>query len=203
MRSTLVLLHRWFGLSIAVFLFISGLTGAVISWDHELDEWMNPQLFHTQSTGAQHTALELAARVVQADSRVQVTYLPLGVEPGHALQLSVEPRVDPATGKLFDVNYNQVGLDPVTGEIQGKRYWGAVSLSRENLLPFLYKLHYSMHIPDLSGIEIGVLFMGIIGIVWLIDCLVALYLSFPNTRGMKRNGCDGVIALSCKVERSS
>jgi len=34
MRAVLVLLHRWFGLGVAVFLFISGATGAIISWDH-------------------------------------------------------------------------------------------------------------------------------------------------------------------------
>lgn len=183
MRSAMVLLHRWFGLAVAVFLFVAGLTGAVISWDHELDEWLNPQLYHARSgaaSGTVHTSLELAALVEQVDPRVQVTYLPLSVESGHALQMSVEPRVNPATGKLHDVDYNQVAVDPATGEIQGRRYWGAISLSRENLLPFLYKLHYSMHIPDMSGIEIGIWFMGMIGIVWVIDCCIALYLSFPN-----------------------
>ncbi|MFX5562802.1 PepSY-associated TM helix domain-containing protein, partial [Acinetobacter baumannii] len=44
MRALLVLLHRWFGLAVAVFLFIAGVTGALISWDHELDAWLNPQL---------------------------------------------------------------------------------------------------------------------------------------------------------------
>lgn len=187
MRPTLVLLHRWLGLTIAVFLFISGVTGAVISWDHELDEWLNPQLYHADSVGTPQSSLALAARVEQGDPRVQVTYLPLNVEPGHALQMSVEPRIDPTTGKLYDVDYNQVALDPVTGEIQGKRFWGAISLSRENLLPFLYKLHYSMHIPDMSGIEIGVLFMGVIGIVWVIDCFIALYLSFPNFAAWRKS----------------
>ena len=43
-RSIFVLLHRWFGLTMAGFLFVAGLTGAVISWDHELDEWLNPDL---------------------------------------------------------------------------------------------------------------------------------------------------------------
>ena len=37
-RQILTTLHRWAGLFLAVFLFISGLTGAIISWDHELDE---------------------------------------------------------------------------------------------------------------------------------------------------------------------
>ncbi len=42
MRSWLVRLHRWFGLAIALFLFVAGLTGAVIAWDHELDAALNP-----------------------------------------------------------------------------------------------------------------------------------------------------------------
>ena len=50
-RSFLVVMHRWAGLFLAGFLFISGLTGAIISWDHELDEWLNPQLFKAQSEG--------------------------------------------------------------------------------------------------------------------------------------------------------
>ena len=40
MRGALVIAHRWFGLSLAVFLTISGLTGALIAWDHELDAWL-------------------------------------------------------------------------------------------------------------------------------------------------------------------
>src|SRR5262245_40292105 len=133
MRQVWVLLHRWLGLATAVFLFIAGLTGAVISWDHELDSWLNPQLYETKTAGPHQPALELAAKVEAADPRVRVTYVPLGVEPGHALSLSVDPRVDPATGRLFDVDYNQVALDPVTGAILGQRFWGEVSLTRENL----------------------------------------------------------------------
>ncbi len=187
MRQFFVLLHRWFGLFIAVFLLISGLTGAIISWDHELDEWLNPSLYHAHTTGPAQDTLALAQQVEAADPRVRVTYVPLAVKPGHALSMSVEPRVDPASGKLFDVDYNQVALDPVSGQVQARRMWGAVSLSRENLLPFLYKLHYSMHIPDGWGIEVGVLFMGIVGIVWAIDCFIALWLAFPNLRSWRKS----------------
>lgn len=31
LRPPMVMLHRWFGLAAALFLFVSGLTGAVIS----------------------------------------------------------------------------------------------------------------------------------------------------------------------------
>ncbi len=180
MRNVLPLLHRWLGLFMAAFLFISGLTGAVISWDHELDEWLNPQLFEARTSGQPLPALELANRLEAADPTIQVTFLPLGLEPGHTLLASVRARLNPATGQPYDTAYNQVALDPVSGAVQGQREWGAVSLDRENFLPFLYKLHYSMHIPEGLGLELGVLFMGLVALVWVLDAFIALWISFPN-----------------------
>jgi uncharacterized iron-regulated membrane protein len=188
MRAGLVLLHRWLGLFMAVFLFISGLTGAIISWDHELDEWLNPQMFQAKGgEAATFSALLLAERLEAQDHRVMVTYLPLALEPGHALGMSVSARLDPHTGKAYPLDYNQVALDPATAAVQGQRMWGDVSLTRENLLPFLYKLHYSLHIPDGFGMELGVLFMGIVGIVWVIDSVVALWIAFPNRAAWRKS----------------
>jgi len=186
-RKTLVLLHRWFGLATALFLFIAGATGAVISWDHELDEWLNPGLYQARTSGTPLPPLELAARVEQADPRVRVTFMPLAVEPGHAFTVSVSPSIDPATGRPFKPGYNQVALDPATGDIQARREWGKVSLTRENLLPFLYKLHYTMHIPSGWGIELGMWLMGLIGIVWVFDTLIALAISFPKREQWRRS----------------
>ena len=187
MRSLFVRLHRWFGLTAALFLFIAGATGAVISWDHELDEWLNPHLYHAHTAGKPLPALELAKRIEAADPRVRVSYMPLAVEPGHTFTAFVSPRVDPKTGQLFEPGYNQIALDPATGDIQGKREWGKVSLTRENLLPFLYKLHYSMHIPEGFGIEFGMWFMGLIAIAWVVDTLIALWISFPSWRAWRRS----------------
>lgn len=187
MRPILVLLHRWCGLFIALFLFTAGLTGAIISWDHELDEWLNPHLFDAQSQGPSQEPLQLADALEARDPRLQVSFMSLALEPGHALNIFVDPRVDPATGKAFELGFNQLGIDPVSGDVQGQREWGAISLSRENLLPFLYKLHYSLHIPDGFGIELGMLVFGIVAIVWFLDCFVALWLSFPNRRSWRKS----------------
>jgi uncharacterized iron-regulated membrane protein len=188
-RYFFVLLHRWFGLFVAVFLFISGVTGAIISWDHELDEWLNPQLFDAKSgaAGTPQSALALAERIEADNPQVSVSYLPLAVEQGHTLLVSLSPRLDSATAKLFKPGYNQLALDPATGEVQGKRMWGNISFTRENLLPFLYKLHYTMHIPDGFGVELGVLFMGIVGIVWALDSVIALWISFPNAGAWRKS----------------
>jgi uncharacterized iron-regulated membrane protein len=187
MRAWFVRLHRWFGLGAAAFLFVAGATGAVISWDHELDEWLNPQLFQARTAGPALSTIELAARVEAAEPRARVTFLPLAIEPGHAVTMSVQPRIDPATGRPFALGYNQVAVDPATGAVQGRRQWGDVSLSRENLLPFLYKLHYSLHLPAAGGIELGIWFMGLIAIAWVLDTLIALAVSFPSRATWRRS----------------
>ena len=199
MRNIFVLVHRWAGLFTAVFLFIAGLTGAVISWDHELDEWLNPHLFDAPTAGSGKPnldPLDLIAKVEAADPHAVVTFLPLQYEDGHNASLSVEPRLDPKTGELYPIAYNQAFVDPASGDIVGKRYWGQISLDTENLLPFLYKLHYSMHIPAFANIDRwGVWFMGLVGIVWLFDCFVGFYLTLParTRRGPTRADAEAML----------
>jgi len=187
MRGVLVMLHRWLGLATAVFLFIAGLTGAFISWDHELDEWLNPQLFHATSEAPPRAPLALANDLEARDPRLQVTWTPLHLESGHSVLFSVEARPDAATGKAEALAYNQLAVDPGTGEHLGRRFWGQPSLTRENLLPFLYRLHYSLTLPFVAGVDIGVWLMGIVGIAWTIDCLVALWISFPSRAAWKKS----------------
>lgn len=142
-------LHRWLGLTTALFLFVAGVTGAVISWDHELDDLHNPHLAEARAPGPALPALALTREVIEARyPEVRVTSLPLHVEPGESFALFVQPYVDPATGRLFELGFNQVFLDLVTGEELGRREWGALwPITRENFVSFLYKLHYSLHLP--------------------------------------------------------
>ncbi|MGF6465442.1 putative iron-regulated membrane protein [Paraburkholderia youngii] len=51
MRRQLVRLHRWFGVATALFLFVAGLTGAIIAWDHELDAALNPSFYLARTAG--------------------------------------------------------------------------------------------------------------------------------------------------------
>jgi uncharacterized iron-regulated membrane protein len=189
MRTVLVLLHRWLGLFSAVFLFIAGLTGALMAWDHELDEWLNPQLFHADPlvVGQPLTGLELANRIEAADPRLSVGFMSLETEPGHTHGMSVNARLDPATGKPYVLAYDQLGVHPGTGEIQGRRLWGELSLSREQIMPFLYKLHYSLHLPLVGGFESGILLMGAVAVVWTIDSFVALWIAFPNRKQWRKS----------------
>ncbi|HEX7864967.1 MAG TPA: PepSY-associated TM helix domain-containing protein [Variovorax sp.] len=187
MRLMLVALHRWAGLLMVAFLFVAGVTGAVISWDHEIDEWLNPHLTDARATGPALPSLELARQIEARHPQVQVSSVPMAAEPGHSLAFGVQARVDPATGQPFKPGFNQVFIDPASGEELGRREWGAVwPISKENFVSFLYVLHYSLHLPKVWGIDRwGVWLMGVIALVWTIDCFTGFYLTLPVRRPKK------------------
>ena len=184
MRRVATLLHRWAGLLTAGFLFVSGLTGAVISWDHELDEVLNPQLTQAPAHGPALPPLQLARMVAARHPQMWVLSVPMSAEPGHSVAFYVEPRVNPANGMLYPAPYNQVFVDPATGEELGARKWGSAwPIKRETLVSFLYQLHYTLHLPRMWGIEQwGVWLMGGVAMIWMVDSLVGFYLTLPVRR---------------------
>lgn len=181
LRPFLTFVHRWAGLIMAAFLFMSGITGAVISWDHELDDLLNPHLMTAPADGAPRSSLELAREIEARDPRVIVSYVPLAAEPGRSLSFGVRAKHDPTTGKHYEVGYNQVFIDPADGRELGRREWGAVwPITTETFVSFLYVLHYSLHIPELWGVDRwGVWLMGAIAVIWTLDCFVGFYLTLP------------------------
>lgn len=187
MRHAFILLHRWMGLATALFLFVAGLTGAVISWEHELDEWLNPHLFKLEKTTGRALPPVLLARAVEAaDLRVRVSGVPLQYEPGHAAVLWVDAKLDPGTGRRFQTGYNQVFVDPGSAEIIGRREWGKAALDREHLMSFLYKLHFSLQVPEMGGTDRwGVWFMGVVALIWLGNSVLSFFLTLPVRRGQK------------------
>jgi len=189
MRKVLVLLHRWFGLGVALFLLQAGITGAFIAWDHEIDAFLNPDLYRSEAPADAEllSPLRLAEIVEARDPRLEVTFLPLAVEPGHALLMGVDSKRDPATGKPYVLGFDQLAVNPTTGAIQGQREWGEISLSRKQIMPFLYRLHYSLHIPDVGLMPLGLWFMGIVALIWLLDSFIALWISFPSWKAWKKS----------------
>ena len=87
-RAAFVLIHRFVGLAIAGFLFLAGLTGAVISWDHELDELINPHLVEAPGRGTFLDPLVLADKLAADEPQSYVTYVPLLPEEGRPLPVA-------------------------------------------------------------------------------------------------------------------
>ena len=77
----------------------------------------------------------------------------------------------------------------MTGAELGKREWGAVwPITRETFVSFLYVLHYSLHVPEMWSIDHwGQWLLGVIALIWTIDCFIGFYLTLPARRAARAN----------------
>lgn len=179
-RQFWVLLHRYAGLVMALFLLVAGLTGSLLAFYEELDHATAPTLRRVAlpAPGAQPLdAPALRERVIAhyAARQVKVTadFLPLRTQPGLAASVSIAVVPDPS-GKPSALADDEVFVDPHTGRILGARKWGDISQGWKNLMPFIYRLHYSLAL-DGPGMWV----MGIAALVWTLDCFVGFYLTLP------------------------
>ncbi len=175
MRHVVRRLHRWCGLLLAVLLLLSGLTGSLLAFEHELDDWINPALFEAQETGTPLDADQLIARIEASDPRLRVSLLLLDQRLGHSVQAQVAAR--PGTGDASEpLSYNRVFIDPVTGQILGKRLWGAWVFDRVHALPLVNRLHRTLTLPGRWGNWL----LGGAALGWLGLSLMGLFLSLPQ-----------------------
>lgn len=183
-RAFWVWLHRWAGLTMAGFLVIEGLTGSVLAFREELDVWLNPELLTvvTRTTPMldpitlreRAQALYPGARI-DPDARIDVLHLHLA--PGRSVEFAGPPYEGAGDGSGYFMFY----LDPYTGQKIGERTWGEVSLARKDIISFLYRLHMTLSLPTSTG-NWGRYILGVIALVWTIDCFVSFYLTFPLWR---------------------
>ncbi|WP_263139739.1 PepSY domain-containing protein [Pseudomonas sp. RIT-PI-AD] len=176
MRFLLVLLHRYLGLATALFLAMAGLTGSLLAFQHELDAWLNPSFYRTLASAEALPAPVLIERLEAREPRFRIWYMEYPEAPGHSAMVALAPRIDPSTGAAYPVEHKVVYLDPADGRSLGERHWGACCFQAENLVPFVLELHHNLSLPGNWGLWL----MGLVAMLWVLDCLVALILTFPR-----------------------
>jgi len=174
----LVFLHRYVGLATAAFLLVIGLTGAMLAYLHPLSALLSPELYKAPGRGAVLSPMQLAERAQAAEPRAQFDGYPLALEAGAGVSFNLYGKLDPATGKPFDLGYDQLWLDPVTGSVLGRIDSQAMPPTRASPMNFVYRLHYALALPGRWGTWI----IGGVAILWFFDCFVGAALTFPRGR---------------------
>jgi len=173
-RQALVRLHRWLGLGMTGFLLVTGLTGALLAWNDELEAWLAPELFLASPSGPPIDPLVLRETVLRAHPEAQAPYQPLAIDPGRTLVFFLAPRRDAATDTSAPLRVNQVFVDPYTGQIRGERHNGMATEGLRSVMPFVYLLHRS-----LAAGNAGALVLGVVAVLWTVDCFLGLWLTLP------------------------
>lgn len=173
-RDLCLKIHRWSGLTIALFLLVAGLTGAVIVYQHDLEGVLLSEWTRVAPRAQSLSPIELARIAERAEPRASVDRIPLDRAPHETARFLLEPKIDPATSLPYELRFNEIFLDPHTGTVLGQRLWGEARLDRAHLLPLLYRLHYSLLLGDW-----GVWLFGVAALLWCLNCIVGFYLTLP------------------------
>ena len=172
MRAVMLPVHRYVGLLLALFLAIAGITGSLLAWNEELEAAISPQLFRvTAPPGSTRMApLPLHSQVQARYPGALAARLPLEFSDGRSVLFALRP-----LPKGKPLPNDQVFVDPYTGQVLGQRRWGDISQGMKNLMPFIYRLHYSL---ALDGI--GTVLFGIVALLWTLDCFAGAWLTLPG-----------------------
>lgn len=196
LRGWLVIAHRLAGLTLAAFLVVAGLTGSLLVWNTELDAALNPHWLRTTTfdTSAQPMdALELRDVVQAHHPHALAARVPLAQEPGHAMVFLLRP----LPGKA-PLENDQVFVDPYSGQILGERRWGDITQTWRNLMPFLYRLHYSLALGT-----VGTWALGLVSLLWMVDCVIGFCLTLPASAKSNKHPWLGRWARAWKLDMQS
>lgn len=198
----LLVIHRWFGLVMALFMVLVGLTGSILALRPQLDRLLTPERYATPRPGVApldlNTLVDRVQSLVPPGKEVDLVAIEpdrvrVGIAPP-ALTLSTEVleqrlgmslqqlremgfftrllKMAEMRGKLRDLlssdDLSTVFLDPWTGK-EIARSGG----DSKSFMSFIYVLHYSLNIP------MGKRILGIIALIWTLDCFVAFCLTLP------------------------
>lgn len=158
MRKIFVLLHRYLGLVLGVFLLGSGLTGSAIVFSKAIDSYFNPELLRVApEAGAapQVDAFLRNAKEALPGETPTFVYMPLA--PGDAAQV------------LFQPSGLRVHADPYTGKVLGVRH------PNDSLTGWLIDFHVHL----LAG-KTGKQIQGWIGLGAILISLIGIYLWWPK-----------------------
>ncbi|BBU63704.1 hypothetical protein MSC49_36390 [Methylosinus sp. C49] len=164
-RTIFVFLHRWTGLALASFLILVGVTGSILVFLPELNHWLTPNLYPGRIDGAELSASALLRRAEELTPQARATRI-FFAAPGTTI-VSFEAK--PGAAEV-DALY----LDPVSGDALGRVKQKGLPESLGDLLPFIDRLHWSLALGPW-----GVWLLGVVALVWTIDCFIAFYLTLP------------------------
>ena len=156
--KTLVKLHRWVGLTAAIFLFSAGLTGTLLVYRAEIERLIDPEISIVERGGAPLPLDSVAAAVRAAYPGRVINHIRLGLRA----DAPHEFRLDKSEGL-------RVYADPYTGRVLGQRE------PTETLTGIVFLLHTHL----LAG-HWGEQVVGVVGLLLFALCVTGAILWWPG-----------------------
>ena len=175
LRRICLWIHRYTGLMMAGFLIIAGITGALLVFRDELDNVFNHKLAHIDKQSMPQLPIAtLHDKVISAYPEYNFSSMPTSLEADKSAVFSVDRvRVQSAKNQP-KAPFQEVYINPYNGDIIGTR--DKDEWAWRNTMWKVFWLHRDLLLGD-----IGKLLLGVIALVWTINCFIGFYLTLPRT----------------------
>lgn len=158
--------HLYLGLSLGLAIALAGLTGSLLVFYLELDEWLNPPLALPAVEGERLPYEALFQAIRQAEPERQRGWrLEIPEDAGRMLTARYYKPKETEQAQFAPL---MLSIDPYSGAVVAKRFWGRFAMT------WLYDLHYNL-LLDFPG----KLAMAAVGGLLLLSLGSGLYLWWP------------------------
>jgi uncharacterized iron-regulated membrane protein len=153
------------------------LTGALTTYQQEIDAWLNPDLLRVEPAVGPVQSLD---HVVAAVAALRPDLEIVGVRLPQSRSESVEVSIAPHAVNGFAGWY--VYVDPHDARVLGSRPFDPAPWSRRGVVASLYEIHYS-----LAASRTGVWIVAVAAGLWIATSLFGAWLAWPGSlRGWRR-----------------
>lgn len=195
-RRICLWIHRYTSLGIVVFLLLAGITGSLLAFHEELDDLFNQRLAIVAVQD--NPALPIAAlhdSVIKSYPDQTFSSMPTTLTAGKAVIFAVD-RVRGGKGKppitaAAQPSFHEVYVNPYDGQIVGTR--NKDEWAWRNTMWKVFWLHRELLLGD-----IGRLLLGIVALIWTVNCFIGFYLTLPRRVKKTRNKLNEKTRASTK-----
>lgn len=180
MRRICLWIHRYTGLVMAGFLIMAGITGSLLAFHKELDDMFNYKLAQIERQDAPQLPIAtLHDKVVAAYPEYNFSSMPTSLEADKSALFSVDRARGQSARNQPKALFQEVYVNPYNGDIVGTRDKDAWAW--RNTMWKVFWLHRDLLLGD-----IGKLMLGVIALIWTINCFIGFYLTFPRAVNNKK-----------------
>lgn len=159
---------------------MAGITGSLLAFHEELDDMFNYKLAQIErQDGPQLPIATLHDKVVAAYPKYNFSSMPTSLEADKSAVFSVDRARGQSAKNQPKAPFQEVYVNPYNGDIVGTRDKDAWAW--RNTMWKVFWLH-----RDLLLADIGKLLLGLIALIWTINCFIGFYLTFPRAVNNKK-----------------
>ncbi len=187
-RKLWLKVHLYLGMSVGMMLVLIGLTGSILVFHHEIDEWLNPSLLRVDPPAGQPSAyrpvdeiVDAAIRAMPEGSRLTYGEYPRNDAVAYQWHFSVPGVLDPQT--RIDFSLHHVFVDPYTANVTGSRLVRPAGLGGafpRTFIGFVFALHYALLLPRGGDPAFGDTVVSISAMMLIVSLVTGVYLWWPR-----------------------